>query len=503
MKTQLLATTLLTLSAGMVSAAGRNPNIVVFFVDDMGLMDSSVPFLSDGRGHAQEFPLNNWYHTPNMEKMAQAGVRFSHFYAQSLSSPSRASLITGQNAARHGVTNWINAVNNNRCTYGPADWSWEGVDPSSPLLPKLLRENGYRTIHIGKSHLGHIGSPSDHPAKLGYDVQVGYAILGPHSYLAEKSLGYTADNDSYYPEGLEEYKGKNMFLTEILTREAEKQIRRSVADHQPFYLYMSHYAVHAPFCTDDKYIDRYADANVSEKAKSYATMIEGMDRSLGDIFACLKEQGIADNTLVLFIGDNGSDAPLGEERGFSSSAPLRGKKGTEYEGGMRVPFMACWGEHNPSNPWQRKLPVAAGVIQEQMGTIMDVYPTLLSLLGIGAPENYPLDGCDLAAQLAGGENPSRREMFMMHFPHEHWGNYFTTYMEKEWKLIYYYNPKLPDHPFCELYNLKKDPHEVNNLAAVNTDKLVELVRKMAAELEAEGARYPVDAKGNPLKPVVF
>ncbi len=488
------------LSTNIIYGATEKPNIIIFLVDDMGLMDTSVPFITDGKGNAQVYPLNNWYHTINMERMAQQGVRFSHFYAQSLSSPSRASLITGQTSARHGVTNWINAINNNKGTYGPNDWSWNGVDPQAPLLPKVLKENGYKTIHIGKSHLGRIGSPSDQPTKLGYDVQVGYAILGPHSYLAKKSLGYNVDNDSFYPCGLEKYKGKDLFLTEILTIEAKKQIKQAQQEKKPFYLYLSHYAVHAPFCTDQKYVKRYENQDKADKAISYATMIEGMDRSLGDIFDYLNETGIAENTLVLFIGDNGSDAPLGEPKGYTSSSPLRGKKGTEYEGGVRVPFMACWGKRNPQNKFQKQFPIGENIIQEQMGTIMDIYPTLLSLLHIEKPKNYNLDGYSLKTQLTGKINEARKNTFLMHFPHEHWGNYFTTYLEDNWKLIYYYNPEIPNYPFCELYDLSKDPFEVNNLATTHSIKLKEMVTKMAAELETMHACYPVDNNGNKLKP---
>lgn len=491
---------LFILSTNMVQSATDKPNIIVFFVDDMGLMDTSVPFMTDGKGNAQTYSLNKWYHTINMERMAQQGIRFSHFYAQSLSSPSRASLITGQTSARHGVTNWINAISNNKGTYGPKNWSWNGVDPNSPLLPKVLKENGYKTIHIGKSHLGHIGSPSDQPIKLGYDVQVGYAILGPHSYLAKKSFGYKDEDFSFYPCGLEKYKGQDLFLTEILTIEAKEQIKKAKEEGKPFYLYLSHYAVHAPFCTDDKYVKRYENSNKEDKAISYATMVEGMDRSLGDIFDYLNEIGIAENTLVLFIGDNGSDAPLGNPRGYSSSSPLRGKKGTEYEGGVRVPFMASWGKRNPQNDFQKRLPIGENLIQEQMGTIMDIYPTILSLLNIERPRNYSLDGYDLKTQLAGKKNEYRTNTFLMHFPHEHWGNYFTTYLEENWKLIYYYNPEMPNHPFCELYNLNKDPFEINNLATTKIKKLKEMVSKMAIELEEKNACYPIDSKGNQLKP---
>lgn len=139
---------------GSVKAGQQKPNIIVFLVDDMGLMDTSVPFLTDPDGQPVEHPLNRWYRTPNMQRLADQGVRFSQFYAQSVSSPSRTSLLTGQNATRHGVTNWIYSESNNRNTYGPPDWNWLGLDSADYTLPQMLSDAGYRTIHVGKAHFG-------------------------------------------------------------------------------------------------------------------------------------------------------------------------------------------------------------------------------------------------------------------------------------------------------------------------------------------------------------
>ena len=152
---------------GSVRAGQQKPNIIVFLVDDMGLMDTSVPFLTDSEGQPVEHPLNRWYRTPNMQRLADQGVRFSQFYAQSVSSPSRASLLTGQNATRHGVTNWIYSESNNRNTYGPPDWNWLGLDSADYTLPRLLSDAGYRTIHVGKAHFGPFGSQGEDPLALG------------------------------------------------------------------------------------------------------------------------------------------------------------------------------------------------------------------------------------------------------------------------------------------------------------------------------------------------
>lgn len=498
----LICSSLLLLSGQMLVAQER-PNVIVFLVDDMGLMDTSLPFLTDDEGKPVRHPLNEWYRTPNMERMAQQGIRFSTFYAQSVSSPSRACIMTGQNATRHRTTNWINAETNNRTPFGPKDWNWDGISAAVPTIPRMLQQAGYRTIHVGKAHFGRIGSEGEDPKRIGFDVNIAGSSIGhPGSYYGEWGYGHIKGQKERAVPGLEKYHGKDVFLSEALTLEANAQIDEAVADKKPFFLYMAHYAVHTPFQTDKRFISHYTNPEMPEQAKAFATLIEGMDKSLGDIMDHLEKLGIAENTLILFFGDNGSDAPLGDEKGHYSSAPLRGKKGSEYEGGMRVPFIACWGKNNQANPRQQKLPIAPGCVQTQLGTVVDIFPTILSVAGVSKPSGYVTDGFDLNIQLQGKNNTQRTEKMLMHFPHEHRGSYFTTYRDGDWKLIYYYNPKLPTRPAYELYNLKKDPIEIHNLATTETERLVRMVNEMARQLEAEGALYPEDANGNPLKPII-
>ena len=493
----------LLLLAGQSLMAEERPNVIVFLVDDMGLMDTSLPFLTDKDGNPVRYPLNDWYRTPNMERMARQGIRFSTFYAQSVSSPSRASIMTGQNATRHHTTNYIYPVSNNRTPFGPKDWNWDGISKEIQTLPRVLQQVGYRTIQIGKAHFGRIGSEGENPKNLGFDVSIaGGAIGHPGSYYGEHGYGHIKGQKPNAVPGLEKYHGTNIFLTEALTLEANEQIDKAVADEKPFFLYMAHYAVHAPFEVDRRFLTNYADSDKPFKAKAFATLIEGMDKSLGDIMDHLEELGIAENTLILFLGDNGSDSPMGDATGHCSSAPLRGKKGNEYEGGMRVPFIASWAKPDSRTPQQKKLPIQAGVIQQQLGTVMDLYPTVLAVTGTELPKNHVIDGFNLIPQLLGQKNEARPEKFLMHFPHAHRGSYFTVYRDGDWKLIYYYNPKLPNRPAYELYNLKKDPGEIYNVATLETEKLKGMVQAMTKQLEAEGALYPIDADGNTLKPVI-
>lgn len=501
MKNRLIETLLLSLPLSV--AAQERPNIILFLVDDMGVMDTSLPFLTDAEGNVVRHPLNDWYHTPNMEKLAQQGVRFSTFYAQSVSSPSRASIMTGQDAVRHHTTNWINSESNNRNQYGPYEWNWQGLKKNDFTLPRMLKEAGYKTIHVGKAHFGCIGSEGEYPQNIGFDVNIAGSSIGqPGSYLGENGYGNIRGNKSRAVPGLEKYHGTDTFLSDALTLEANAQIDQAIAEKQPFFLYMSHYAVHAPFEADKRFASRYKDSDKSDLAKNFATLIEGMDKSLGDIMEHLEKKGVAQNTLILFLGDNGSDAPLGDARGYASSAPLRGKKGTEFEGGMRVPCIIGWAHVNGKSKLQKELPIAVGSVQTQFGRVTDIYPTLAALAKVEIPQSHPVDGVDLKPLLTGKTDDSRQNTFLMHFPHNHYGSYFTVYREDNWKLIYYYNPERPERPDFALYDLSADEKEQNDLSRMNKGKCVEMIKKMVAALESEGAQYPVDFVGQEIHPVV-
>jgi arylsulfatase A-like enzyme len=487
------------------------PNLVVMLVDDMGVMDTSVPFLTDAEGRPVRHPLNELYRTPSMERLAERGIRFNQFYAMSVCSPTRVSLLTGQNAARHHTTNWINPWENNRGERGPADWNWEGLKPADTTLPGLLRERGYRTIHVGKGHFGPEETPGADPSNLGFDVNLaGRSIGAPGSYFGSKNFGAAGPRAKSAVPHLEAYHGTDIHLSEALTLEANKLVAAAVAENLPFFLYFAHYAVHSPFESDPRFAANYADADIPANAKAFATLVEGMDKSLGDLLDHLDALGVAGNTLVLFLGDNGSDAPLGDQHAVACAAPLRGKKGAHYEGGMRVPFIAAWAAPDPGNPWQRKLPIAAGAIQGQVANVTDLFPTLLGLVG-AAPESggHPVDGRDLSRLIAGERDPDRPEQFLMHYPHgPHRSNYFTVWRDGDWKLVHHALPEIPTHGgliqfeggHFELFNLAEDPYEQRNLAGEERGALKRMVAGMREELERMGAQHPVDEAGRPLRP---
>ncbi|CAA6677863.1 MULTISPECIES: sulfatase [unclassified Lentimonas] len=503
-----LATSLFAFAALVMSAsAAKKPNIIVFLVDDMGVMDTSVPFLTDDAGDPVVYPLNEWYRTPSMARLAAQGTRFSTFYAQSVCSPTRATLMTGQNATRHATTQWIRPEGNNKGKFGPSDWNWSGLKKADVTLPRILQGEGYRTLFLGKAHFGPLDSEGADPLNLGFDVNIGGAPWGrPKSYLASNHYGNHpkyAKKMTHNVPYLEAYYDSDIFLTEALTLEANKEITKSVEAEEPFFLYMSHYALHSPFESDTRFAANYADSDKPARAQAFATLVEGMDKSLGDIMDHLETLGVAEDTLIFFLGDNGTDAPLGSSHEVGCAAPLKGKKGTHYEGGMRVPFIAAWAKPDAANAWQQQLPIAAGTIQTQLGTIMDLYPTILEVAGAMNPEEYIYDGYGLKTLLTGERDKSHPDAFLMHFPHDHRSKYFTSYRNGDWKLVYHYYPKTnKQQSHYELFNLKDDFAESTNLAKSNPEKLNAMVRAMVAQLEAEEALCPVDAKGNELRPVV-
>ena len=486
------------------ASAAEQPNIVLFLVDDMGPMDTSVPFMLNEQGQPQRYPLNDYYRTPAMERLAGQGVRFGTFYAMSVCSPTRTCILTGQNAARHHVTQWIRSEENNRGPFGPPDWRWVGVQDAAITLPGMLREAGYRTMFVGKAHFGPVGEPSEWPENLGFDVNVGGCSWGqPGSYYGEDGYGHIKGNKNRAVPHLEKYHGSDTFLSEALTMEAKAQISKAVEEDVPFFLDFAHYAVHGPFHSDPRFADNYTDSGKPKNAQAYATLIEGMDRSLGEVLDHLEELGIAEETLVLFLGDNGSDAPLGPTHEHNSSFPLRAKKGTHYEGGMRTPFIAAWAKPVADSALQAEVPIAAGSVQPQLGTVMDLYPTILSVAGVTPREGHEVDGVDLRPQFSGAANPERREAFLMHFPHSHRSSYFTVFREDEWKLIYHFLPEQnPANVRYELFNLATDPFERRNLAEAEPLKLAGMMAAMVAELEAHGAQYPVDKAGNEMRPLL-
>lgn len=461
-------------------APAKGPNVLVFLVDDMGITDTSVPFIYNGAGDPVTTNFNNFYVTPNMENLASRGMKFTQAYATPACSPTRCSLMTGLSTPRHGVCLVVNpnGVDPNRVepltdTHSPPNnWKRTGLLPSDAVdcMPKVLRDAGYRTIHVGKGHFGSTGSFAADPTALGFDVNIGGSHVGqPASYTGTYGVG----------PGLEPYFNTGTFLSDALTREMNKAIEKSVDDGLPFFAYMSHYAAHAPFTTDPNATGNYA-AGVNTDHRKFATLIEGMDKSLGSILTKLEQLGVARDTLVIFLGDNGSDSPAVTANGLASGAfgdfPLRGKKATAWEGGVRVPMLVSWAKPDAANAFQTQLPITPGSRQNDIVTVWDIFPTILGVTGVAPPR--ALDGYDLSSYLRGTSGTHRPQQVLSYWPGDHNNDFFAMFRDEDWKLIY----RFATDSF-ELYNLGTDPTESNNLATSDPGRVMAMARAMARDFD--------------------
>jgi arylsulfatase A-like enzyme len=269
-------------------------------------------------------------------------------------------------------------------------------------------------------------------------------------------------------------------LTEALTLEAVKAVEQSVADRKPFYLYMSHYAVHAPWEKDMRFYQKYIDQGLKPAEATLASMIEGMDKSLGDLRAALKRLGIADNTIIVFLSDNGSPSQC------PPNLPLRGHKLNPYEGGVRVPMLAYW----PGV-------TAASTTNDTPVVIDDIFPTVLDLAGIDwkGKVTQSVDGASLAPEFRqpGSITPGRP--LVWHFPNNYSGqDPFSALRSGPWKLIYHHASRK-----LELYNLDADISENNDLAASEPARTALLAKLLGKLLRERGALMPTVIKtGQPV-----
>jgi arylsulfatase A-like enzyme len=463
------------------------PNIIFFLVDDMGWQETSVPFWKE------KTALNNRYFTPNMETLAEKGMKFTQAYACPLCSPTRVSLMTGMNAARHQVTNWTLRKNkspdNQHKILEIPDWNMNGLSPVpgiektvySKTLPMFLRDAGYTTIHVGKAHWGAQGTSGQDPLNLGFEVNIaGHAPGGPGSYYGKYNFSaeWRHEDRIWDVPGLEKYHGKDIYLTEALTIEANIQMEKAVEKGKPFYLYMSHYAVHAPWEKDERFYQKYKDRGLTDFEATLASMIEGMDKSLGDVFAKLKQLGIEENTIVIFMSDNGSPSQC------PRNLPLRGHKITPYEGGIRVPMLVKW----PGVTTE-------GSVCNQPLIIEDFFPTILEMAGVKKYSQIgeKIDGKSFSPLLRSKKVNSANREFFWHFPHFYDQEPYSVMRKGDWKLIYWYKESK-----LELYNIHDDISEVNNLSTAHPEKTKEMASELGKYLrEVNAGRPSFKETGNP------
>lgn len=465
----------LLLSAGIALAAAERPNLVEIVVDDLGWADVAC----NG---------SPWYETPNIDRLASQGLRFVNGYAACpVCSPSRAALLTGRSPARTRITDWIRfRADSGAATaarLGVHPTAWEGTEAQALLTPpnpfwldhaevtvaERLAESGYQTWHIGKWHLG---PAAWHPDRHGFQVNLGGCDFGEPPDFFDPWLPRKPDQDERRGIPTLAPRQAGEYLTD---READEALRllRGRDRTRPFYLHLWHYAVHMPIQARSELIAKYQAKPVppgcKQKSATYAAMVEGVDQAVGAVLRCLDEEGLTASTVVVFTSDNGGLT------GPTSNLPLKGGKGSCWEGGTRVPFIVRWPGVTPAGATSA-VPV--------VGT--DLMPTFLAGAGLPAPAGVALDGCDLAPALRGGA--LGREALFWHFPHYRSKSApFSSVRLGDLKLVRFYQPGAPQE---QLYDLAADPAETVDLAATRTEDRARCAARLDAWLQETGALIP-------------
>jgi arylsulfatase A-like enzyme len=444
------------LFGSQVIGADRPPNVIFILADDLGYTDLGCYG-------------SQYYETPNIDRLAAEGVRFTDGHTcGSNCQPSRAALLSGQYGPRTGVY-----------TVGHIDrFNWQSrplrpVDNVTQLpfdkvtIADTFKKAGYATGMFGKWHLGN--DAEHHPSKRGFDEAI--VSAGEH-------FDFKTDPKVEYPEG--------QYLADFLTERALEFIETHKGE--PFFLYLPHFGVHSPHQAKQDLIERFADKPPAggHDNPTYAAMIASVDESVGRILAALDQHGLAENTLVIFSSDNGGvggyeSIGLVNKDGVTDNGPLKGGKGTFYEGGTRVPFIFRW--KGTIEPGQTENTPIIGV---------DLYPTFVELAGANAPPDYTLDGISLAELLKGERASLDREALYWHFPGylgasgQQWRTKPVGVIRSgDWKLMEQF-----EDGKLELYNLKDDIGETRNLAESEPEKTRELHAKLAAWRKSVGAKMP-------------
>ena len=459
----------------------KQPNILFILIDDLGWKD----IVCCG---------SEFYETPNLDRLANQGLRFTNAYASCpVCSPTRASLLTGKYPATVGITDWIDWNDSTHPARGRlVDVPYlKDLPQSEYSLAKALKEGGYRTWHVGKWHLGGEGHfPEDH----GFDVNVGGCHQGspaPGGYFSPWAI--EALQDVVIPDGV--------YLTDYLTDQAIDLIRQT--DDRAFFLNMWYYTVHTPIEAKEEKIRKY-EAKVKtlglDSVKTfeegdyfpcehkntrrirrrllqsdpfYAAMIETLDENVGRILDTLEQSGKLDNTIVIFTSDNGGLATA--EGSPTCNAPLAEGKGWMYEGGTRVPLFIRW-------PGM----IEAGSLCSEPVTSTDFYPTLLESAGLDLIPDQHTDGISLLP-LLNGEPSLDREAIFWHYPHygNQGGTPGSSVRMRAFKLIEFF-----EDGRLELYNLDEDPGETVNLAESHPEQMLQMKKALKQWQHSVEAKIP-------------
>ncbi len=435
-----LALPLLLLLAAARGATAGPPNIIYIVADDLGWKD--VGF------HGAEI------RTPNIDQLAATGAKLEAFYAQPMCTPTRAALMTGRYPFRYGLQTLVIPAPS---TYGLPTDEW--------LMPQALKDAGYDTAIVGKWHLGH-GDQKFWPRQRGFDYQYG-PLIGEIDYFTHKehdTVDWYRNNEKLIEEG---------YSTTLIGNDAVRYIEKHDSS-KPLYMYLTFNAPHTPYQAPQEAIDQYK--NIADPTRrTYAAMITALDEQIGRVLEALDAKKMRDNTLIVFQSDNGgtknamfagSIADMSKVVIPCDNGPYRDGKGSLYEGATRVVALANWPGH-----------IKPGTTVEEMIHVVDMYPTLLNLAGGSLGKNKPLDGMDVWGTIAEGKPSPRTEIVYNIEP------YRASVRQGDWKLVW--KALLPAS--VELYNLKADPSEKNNVASGHPD-IVARLQQRVNELAAVAAK---------------
>ncbi len=433
-----LAACLVAVVPAAAQQSAPRPNIVYIVSDDQGWKDVGY--------HGSDI------RTPTIDKLAQEGARLEQFYVQPMCTPTRAALMTGRYPFRYGLQTLVIPT--------PGKY---GLPTDERLLPQALKEAGYRTVMVGKWHLGH-ADRKFWPRQRGFDYHYG-AVLGEIDYYTHSSSGmrdWYRDNKPVKEEG---------YITQLLGRDAVARIM----EHDPkvpLFLYLAFTAPHSPYQAPKEYVEKYKSI-ADPTRRAYAAMISSMDDEIGKVLVALEKKKMRENTLIVFMSDNGGntlamlagDADVSKLKLPADNGPYRGGKGMLYEGGTRVVALANW----PGR-------IKAGEVKEVMH-VVDMFPTLTKLAGADASKGKPLDGLDVWSAISEGKPSPRQEVVYNIEP------FRGGVRQGDWKLVW----RTPLPSALELYNIAQDPSEKNNLAEKYPQKVAEL-QKRIEQLAKESAK---------------
>jgi arylsulfatase A-like enzyme len=437
---------LVCLSSAKAKDEDRPPNVVVILIDDLGWTDLAC-FGSD------------LYETPNLDRLASEGMRFTDAYAAcTVCSPTRAAVMTGKYPARLHITDWIHGHDRPKAKLRPPAWT-EFLPLEEITMAEALAPAGYVSASVGKWHLG--DEPDQWPDRHGFTENVaGFGKGSPSSYFSPYEIPTLDDG----PEG--------EYLTDRLAGEAVRFLEEN--QDRPFLLYLPHYAVHTPLQAKAELVERYRGKitpGTRHDNPVYAAMVHSMDEAVGRVVGTVDRLGLAEETLIVFTSDNGGL----ELRDVTDNAPLREGKGSSYEGGVRVPMIVRWPGVVP-----------AGTACDEPVISNDLFATALEVSGVGGHEDLP-DARSLAPLLRDPDASLDRDALFWHYPHYHPGGAtpYSAIRARDWKLIEFFED---DH--VELYHLAEDAGESNDLAPTMPEKAEGLRARLASWRESVGAQLP-------------